>query len=243
MRAPVFAAMRPASSRPFSRSAGPVMQQHRRLAGAQRARGVLHGVFGYARARGRGRHGRGPGALVPRGVAGQNQRRDLPGRRHRGGDRGGAVGRDGHRGRRGLHPAGERLGGGLDVGGERRIVVAVIGRVIAHDVDQRGRGLHGVVDVRQPVGEAGAEMEQRRRRLLGHARIAVGSAGRHALEQREHAAHAVDAVERGDEMHLRGAGVGEADIHAAADQRPHQTFRAVHLFSFAQIPVRPHDYL
>jgi hypothetical protein len=29
-------------------------------------------------------------------------------------------------------------------------------------------------------------------------------------------------------MHLRGAGIGEADIHAARDQRPHQTFRTVH---------------
>jgi hypothetical protein len=29
-------------------------------------------------------------------------------------------------------------------------------------------------------------------------------------------------------MHLRGAGVGEADVHAPRDQRPHQTFRTVH---------------
>ena len=58
-----------------------------------------------------------------------------------------------------------------------------------------------------PEPEAGAEMEQRCSRLLGHARIAVGSPRRHALEQAEHAAHAVDAIERGDEMHFRRAGV------------------------------------
>ena len=88
------------------------------------------------------------------------------------------------------------------------------------------------MQVGEAIGEAGAEMQQRRGRLLRHARIAVGRAGRHALEQGEHAAHAVDAVERGDEMHLRGAGIGEADIDAAADQRPHQTFSAVHSTSF-----------
>jgi hypothetical protein len=85
------------------------------------------------------------------------------------------------------------------------------------------------VQVGEAVGEAGTEMQQGCGRLLGHARIAVGCAGRHALEQREHAAHALDAIERGDEMHFRGAGIGEADIHAAIDQRAHQTFGTVHL--------------
>ena len=104
----------------------------------------------------------------------------------------------------------------------------MIGRVIADDVHHRRRGLHGVVQVGKAVGEAGAQMQQRRRGFLRHARVAVGRAGRHALEQREHAAHALDAVERRDEMHFRRAGIGEADIDAAADQRPHQTFSAVH---------------
>ena len=38
-----------------------------------------------------------------------------------------------------------------------------------------------------------------------------------------------DLVERGDEVHLRGAGVGEADVDAAVDQRAHQAFGTVHL--------------
>jgi hypothetical protein len=29
-------------------------------------------------------------------------------------------------------------------------------------------------------------------------------------------------------MHLRGAGIGKADVNTACDQRPHQTFRTVH---------------
>jgi hypothetical protein len=31
-------------------------------------------------------------------------------------------------------------------------------------------------------------------------------------------------------MHLGGAGIGEADVNAAGDQGPHQTFRTVHQF-------------
>jgi hypothetical protein len=59
---------------------------------------------------------------------------------------------------------------------------AVIGRVVAHDIDHRRRGLAGIVQVGQAVREAGTEMQQGRCRLLGHARIAVGRTGRHALE-------------------------------------------------------------
>src|SRR5205807_10070877 len=50
----------------------------------------------------------------------------------------------------------------------------------------------------------------------------------HALEQAEHAAHALDAIKGRDKMHLRGAGIGEADVDAARDQCSHQTFRTVH---------------
>jgi hypothetical protein len=31
-------------------------------------------------------------------------------------------------------------------------------------------------------------------------------------------------------MHLGGAGIGEADVNAARDQGPHQTFRTIHPF-------------
>ncbi len=45
-------------------------------------------------------------------------------------------------------------------------------------------------------------MKQRGGGLAGHARVTVGGTRRHALEQAEHAAHAVDPVESSDEMHL-----------------------------------------
>jgi hypothetical protein len=116
----------------------------------------------------------------------------------------------------------------LDVGGEGRIEMAVMGGVIADDVDDRRLRPHGVVQVRQAVGEAGAEMQQRRGRPIQHARIAVGGAGRHAFEQREDAAHALDPVERGHEMHLRRAGIGEADLDVVLPQGGEKGFSAVH---------------
>ncbi len=85
-----------------------------------------------------------------------------------------------------------------------------------------------VVEVRQPVAEARAEVQQRRRRLVGHPRVAVGRAGRDTLEQRQHRAHLGHRVERGDEMHLRRAGVREARGHAGVDERADQGLGSVH---------------
>ena len=65
--------------------------------------------------------------------------------------------------------------------------------------------------------------------LVGHAAVAVGRAGRDAFEQREHRAHLGHVVERGDELHLRGARVGEADVDAVGDERADQGVRAVHV--------------
>ena len=79
-----------------------------------------------------------------------------------------------------------------------------------------------------PLARPGPEMQQRRGRRALHAEIAVGRPRHHALEQAEHAAHALDAIQRCDEVHLRGAGIGEADVDPARDQGPHQTFRTVH---------------
>src|ERR1700692_2555766 len=80
------------------------------------------------------------------------------------------------------------------------------------------------------MGEPRTEMQQRRGRRAFHAEIAVGRPGHHALEQAEHAAHALDPIKRCDKMHLRGAGIGKTDANAARHQGPHQTFRTVHPF-------------
>ena len=168
--------------------------------------------------------------LVPGGIGGQNKRRDLRRRAFGGGDGGRAVGGDGFGIRRGAHPFRHRPRQAFDIGGQRRVVADVIGRMLADDVDDAGMRLLGVVQVGKAVGETGAEMQQRRGRRALHAEIAVGRPGHHALEQAEHAAHALDAIERCDEMHLGGAGIGEADVDPARDQGPHQTFRTVHSF-------------
>ena len=79
-----------------------------------------------------------------------------------------------------------------------------------------------VVQVGQTVGHARAEVQQRRGRLVRHPRVPVRGAGHHALEQAEHAAHLRDRVKRGDEVHLRGARVAEAHVHAAVHERAKQ---------------------
>ena len=71
-------------------------------------------------------------------------------------------------------------------------------------------------------------MKQRRSGLAGHARVAVGCPGNHALEQAEDTAHPGHAIERRHEMHLAGAGIGEAGIDAGGEQRPDKTLRTVH---------------
>ena len=103
----------------------------------------------------------------------------------------------------------------LDVGLERRGQALVGGAVLADDVDHRAARAPRVVDVGEAVGEARPEMQQGRGGLAGHAGIAVGGTGDDALEQPEHAARPAALVERRQEMHLGGPGIGEADLDPA----------------------------
>jgi hypothetical protein len=48
----------------------------------------------------------------------------------------------------------------------------------------------------------------------------------------EHSAHPRHRIERRHEVHLRGARVGEADIHAAADQRADKGLCTIHRIRF-----------
>ena len=228
MRAPVAVAMRPARARPRSRTARPVSMS---IAGSPERRALAQRSIASAptaRGRGRRRHRRDAVGLVPRGVGGQDQRGDLAGRGARGHDGGGAVGGDRAGAGRGAHPRRDRARDALDVRGERRVVLDVVRRVLAHDVDDARAGLARVVEVREPVAEAGAQVQQGGGGLVGHAPVAVGRAGHHALEEAEHAADAVDLVERGHEVHLRRARIGEADVDPARHQRSRQALRTVH---------------
>ena len=84
------------------------------------------------------------------------------------------------------------------------------------------------MEVGDPVAEPGAEVQKGRGRLSRHAAVAVGGSGRDTLEEAKHRAHALDLVEGRDEMHFRGAGIGEGDIDAAGQERAHQAFGTVH---------------
>ena len=62
-------------------------------------------------------------------------------------------------------------------------------------------------------------MQQRACRLFGHARIAVRGSRDHTFEEAEHATHLRYLVERGDDVHFRGAGIRETGVNAPSDQR------------------------
>ena len=85
-----------------------------------------------------------------------------------------------------------------------------------------------VMQTRETIREPRPEVQQGAGGPAGHPRIAVGRACRHALEQSEHAPHPVNSVERGDKMHLRGAGIGEAGVNAGREERPDERLRARH---------------
>ncbi len=86
----------------------------------------------------------------------------------------------------------------------------MVGRLIADDVHHRSCGTPGVVQIGQAIGQAGPTMKQRRGGLPGHAGVAIGGTGHDTFEQAEHATQAGDAVECGDEVHLRRTGIREA---------------------------------
>jgi hypothetical protein len=71
-------------------------------------------------------------------------------------------------------------------------------------------------------------MQECGRRSVEHTPVAIRGACHHTLEQRQHAAHALDFIERSDEVHLRRPRIGEAHIHPPANQRAHQAFCTIH---------------
>ena len=137
------------------------------------------------------------------------------------------IAAQGLRALRGAHPGGDVARDGLDVGLQLCVVLDVVGGVVADDVDHGHPALARVVQVGESVAQAAAEMQQGRGRFAGHACVAIGRARGDALEEAEHGAHFRRAVERGDEMHLRGAGIAEADRDAGIHEGAHQGVGAV----------------
>ena len=204
-RAPVFAWTRPAASSPAPCSAVPrsssavFLPLASRRAAASMA-SLATGAGPMVRQRAGGMIRRVPGRVRredQRGNAARRSPRRLDGARGVTRDRAGAL--------RLADPRRDRAGEADDVGRQQRVVLQVVGRVIADDVDDRRRRAPRVVQVGEAVGESRAEVQQRDRRLAGHAPVTVRGAGHHALEQAQHRAHAAHRVQRGDEVHFRGA--------------------------------------
>ena len=214
-------------------------QQHRRpLAVGEQARDALDRLGRNDRRRDVGQPfgralGRAPGA-----IGGHDQRRHAAGRGAGGLHGARRVAGDGSGVARPPHPGRDRAREADDVGGQRRVVAHVVDRVVADDVDDRRRRAARVVQIGEPVGEAGAEMQERRGRLSGDAAVAVGGAGGDALEQAQHAAQARVGIERADQMHFGSAGIGETNLHAAVDQRLRERLRAVHLRAPSLVSAR-----
>ena len=226
---PLCAAMRAAASRPASRSACPPSSSAVLPPAAQ---GLGDGLARWRRRPPRARAGGGGQGAPPSPQdtsAGRISVATWPGR-----PRAAAMASTASRQSsavllRGAHEAGRDIARhGLDVGLQLRVVRRVVGGMVADDVDHRHLALARVVQVGQAVAQAAAQVQERGGGLVGHARVAVGRAGGHALEQGQHGAHARLAVERGDEVHLAGAGVGEADVDAGVGQGFHQGLGAVH---------------
>ena len=88
------------------------------------------------------------------------------------------------------------------------------------------------MQIGQAVAESWPQMQKRCRWPVEHTPVAIRRARDHPLKERQYAAHALDLIERGDEVHLRGSRIGEAHVHPTANQRAHQAFCAVHDGSF-----------
>ena len=119
----------------------------------------------------------------------------------------------------------------VQIGLQRGIVFQVIPCVIADHVDDAGAALPRVMQVGPAVRETGAEVQKRARDIAAHPGIAVGGPGHAALEEAENAAHVRMRVQRGDEVHLGRAGIGETDGHTGCKHRFDKRFGAVHVFS------------
>ena len=202
-------------------------EQHRVAIALQRPGRRRNDLVGNDRRRlGRDRRRR-RGRVQPAHVGGQDQRGHATGRTHGLGHRAGPVGGNRSGGHRTVNPGRDRAGDCVDIALERGVVALVVRGMVADDVDHRGMGTTGIVQVGEAVSEAGAQVQQGAGRLAGDAGISVGRSGGDALEEPEHRPHARDVIQRGHEVHLGSARVGEAHLDAGIDQRADQRLGAV----------------
>ena len=128
-----------------------------------------------------------------------------------------------------MQPVRHGPGEAFDICGQQRVEGQVVSRVVPHHVDDRSPGPPGVVEIGQAIGETGPRVEQRRGGFGRHPAVAVGGPGHDTFGKAQDAAHLRPAIERGDEMHLRGARIGETDVDAVGQQSIAKVIGAVHV--------------
>ncbi|QFS42058.1 hypothetical protein BURCE16_35090 [Burkholderia cepacia] len=202
---------------------------------AEQQVGHLFDPSGIERHRGRAHDG-GPRRTAHPGrleIDWKHERRDATPRAHRGGNRVGRIRRDIGVARHAAIPHRHRTGERFNVRRQRCVVLQMLARVIADDVQDRRAGAARIVQVGNAVRVAGAEMQQRHRGLAGHAAIAVRGARAHALEQPEDRAHARHGIERTDERHLGRAWIGKTDVDTGVARRGEHDARPASCFGIA----------
>lgn len=71
-------------------------------------------------------------------------------------------------------------------------------------------------------------MKQRGRWLARHATISVRSSCHDTFKQAQHASDPWYAIQCGNKVHFRGAGIGKTCVNAALGERMHKALCAVH---------------
>ena len=91
----------------------------------------------------------------------------------------------------------------------------MVRRVLPDQVDDWHLRPACIVQIGEAIAQARSEMKQRARRFLNHARISIGGACDHALEETENATHFLNLIERGDDMDFRCTWIRKADLDAS----------------------------
>ena len=177
---------------------------------------------------------------LPGRIGRQDQRRDAARRRRAAAMACGAIAAPQRRPRRRCAASRIRPRERLDIGRQRRVEMAVKGRVVADDIDQRHMRAARVVQIGQGIRETWPQMKQRARRLSASCAHSRRRRRRPRLRKARHAAHRGRAVQSGDEVNFGRAGIHEADVRRRRHQRADQAFRAVH--SVLPFDVRPDSH-
>ncbi len=230
-RTPVPAASRPAASNPGARSVAPPNSNPVGSPDSQdgsRSTDALRPWIGAGRWRRGLRRLAGCVNFTPGKISRYDERSHLPGRLTRSLNHRGSIGAHVSGPLHRPNPARHRTSEGFDIGRQGRVVAQMLRAVLPNDIHHRRPRLPGVVKIGQRIAQTGTQVQQCGGRAPAHPRVAVSGARAHSLEQAEHAAHSLHAIERRYKLHLRRAGIHEARVHSAVEQGSQKTFRSVH---------------